>query len=266
MANTIDLSFSFVALPMALSSSDVPGVPTPVGYRGRFTTTGNDIIQRTSTVTTSPTALDVGSITGAPGLIAIRCSEASAFPLAVYTAVDGAAAKCYCTLTAGQFAVWAPSVTGTVFLKGIGGTATYEYLCIEGAVSGSLTRSSPTVGDANISASVSITATMNSLGNTFSASFTDTLGGSRRINQQFELAEGVDVAFASQVQGYLFALRQFGDADSARLECTTAEVFAELAGLGFAFFPCPAMDAFSFIADSAGDSEIDYVNVGGTGL
>ena len=266
MPNTIDLSFAFVATPIVLAPGYVPGVPTPVGYRGSYVTTGNDIIQRTSSVGETPTALDTGSIGGAPGLIALRCAEDSAATLAVYTAADVGVTKCYGVLNAGMFALWAPSVAGTVWVKGVGGTARYEYLCVEGPITGSLTRMTPTVGDANISAAVSITASMNSLVNTFSASFNATEGVTRRINQQFALAQGVDVALSSQLEGYLFALRQSGDADSIRLECTAGEVFAELAVLGLAFFPCPTMDAFSFLADTVGDSELDYVNVGRVGL
>lgn len=255
MANTIDLSFHFVAAP------STTGAVTQVGYRGRFTTTGNDIIQRTSSITTSIGALDVGSLGGAPGLVAIRCASDSSDSLKLYTANDGLAAKQYGILLPGQFAVWAPSASGTIWLKAAATTARYEYLAVEGPITGSLSRISPAVGGSNVSASVSISAVMNSLSNSFAAEFSAAEATTRRRHQELELSANTDLEITTQAAGYLFVHRESGAADSAKLRCTAASEFAQLYPLGFAFFPCPTMDAFYLVADTVGDSEIDFLNI-----
>lgn len=254
MPNTIDIAFQLSAVP-ALAPS------VPIGLRGSYTTTGNDIIQRTSSVATTPTAMDVGSIAGAPGLVALRCAPDSVDTLLVYTAVDGAAAKQYSVLAPGQFAVWAPSAGGTIWLAASATTARYEYLAVEGAVTGTVVKATPSAGNADVSAAVQITATMQSLVNSFSASFEATEASVRRRLQQFELAQGVDLEITTQAAGHLFVQRLSGDADSARLQCTAGQVFAETAALGFAFFPCPTMSSLYMLADTVGDSEMDLLNV-----
>lgn len=105
MANEISVAAQFTA--------SKGGATIQHEFTDTLTMSGSELVQQTQVIATSATAVDIGAISGVPGIFIIQNLDGSNF---IELATDNGMANKFAKLLAGEWAVFPPS-SGTFYAK-----------------------------------------------------------------------------------------------------------------------------------------------------